>query len=180
MHNLLYRSNALFTVSTTVLGVMCLLTALTDLTHRPNVRLDASVRSVDGLQRDYGDDRAWLSIKLDLDLRDLFTWNTKQVFVYALAEWATPRNHVNQAMVWSRIVQQPRGARVKEVVRIEYPYALTDQGVNLRGREYNLTVAWETTPVVGALHKGGRQLGGLRLPDDYFRSANVPRGHWRG
>ncbi len=31
------------------------------------------------VQREYGDDRAWLTIKLDLDLRDLFTWNTKQV-----------------------------------------------------------------------------------------------------
>ena len=41
-------------------------------------------------------------------------------------------------------------------------------------------MAWETTPVVGALHKGRRQLGTLRFPDDYFRSANVPRGHWRG
>ena len=46
----LYRSNALFTVSTTVLGAMCLLTALTDLTHRPAVRLEGSLRSVDGLQ----------------------------------------------------------------------------------------------------------------------------------
>lgn len=52
------------------------------------------------------------------------------MFVYALAEWATPTNHVNQAMVWSRIVQQPRAARVKELVRIEYPYALTDQGAD--------------------------------------------------
>ena len=31
------------------------------------------------MQREYSDDRAWLTIKLDLDLRDLFTWNTKQV-----------------------------------------------------------------------------------------------------
>jgi len=52
-------------------------------------------------------------------------------------------------------------------------------GAALRGRDYNLTVAWETTPVVGALHAGGRQLGGLRFPDEYFRSASVPRGHWR-
>ncbi len=29
-------------------------------------------------QREYSDDRAWLSIRLDLDLSDLFTWNTKQ------------------------------------------------------------------------------------------------------
>ena len=50
MHNLLYRSNALFTVSTTVLGAMCILTALTDLAHRPEIRLNAAVRSVDGLQ----------------------------------------------------------------------------------------------------------------------------------
>ena len=50
-----------------------------------------------------------------------------QVFVYAMAEWTTPRNHVNQAMVWSRIVQESPGARIKELVRIEYPYALTDQ-----------------------------------------------------
>ena len=54
MHNLLYRSNALFTVSTTVLGAMCLLTALTDLTHRPAVRLEGSLRSVDGLQARVG------------------------------------------------------------------------------------------------------------------------------
>jgi len=52
------------------------------------------------------------------------------VFVYASAEWATPTNHVNQAMVWARIVEQRRGARIKEVMRIEYPYALTDQGAD--------------------------------------------------
>ena len=40
-------------------------------------------------------------------------------------------------MVWEPELREP------------YPYTIADQGHNLRGRPYNLTVAWNIMPYVG-------------------------------
>ena len=37
-------------------------------------------------------------------------------------------------------------------LRPQYPYAITDQGFNLRGRPFNVTLAWNVMPKVGALY----------------------------
>ena len=49
-----------------------------------------------------------------------------QAFVYITADFKTAQNAVNEVMIWSRIVQEKRRARINEAVRLEYPYALTD------------------------------------------------------
>ncbi len=50
-------------------------------------------------------------------------------------------------------------------LRAQYPYALTDQGFNLRGREFDVTVAWNVMPRVGALYTRSRTFAGaLRWP----------------
>lgn len=51
-----------------------------------------------------------------------------QAFVYITAEFETPKNKVNQAVVWSRIVQQQKDAKINETLRFGYPYQLTDPG----------------------------------------------------
>ena len=51
-----------------------------------------------------------------------------QAFVYITAEFETPKNKVNQAVLWSRIVQTQKDAEIKETVRFGYPYQLTDPG----------------------------------------------------
>ncbi len=51
-----------------------------------------------------------------------------QAFVYITADFTTAQNAVNEVVIWSRIVQQKRNARIKEAIRLEYPYALTDPG----------------------------------------------------
>ncbi len=48
--------------------------------------------------------------------------------MYITAEFETPKNKVNQAVVWSRIVEKQKDARIKETVRFGYPYQLTDPG----------------------------------------------------
>ena len=54
------------------------------------------------------------------------TWICMQAFVYITADFKTAQNAVNEVMIWSRIVQEKRRARINEAVRLEYPYALTD------------------------------------------------------
>ena len=117
MHTCLYRVNALFTVASTTLAVICAATALTDWSYTPNPSVDLKIKSFDGLQvsnlhylvtmlpdvqslqtdkeplvgplwqadshpalqREYGQDRAWLTLALEADLQSVFHWNTKQV-----------------------------------------------------------------------------------------------------
>lgn len=53
-------------------------------------------------------------------------------------------------------------------LRQQYPFAVTDQGFNLRGREFNVTVAWNCMPRVGALYTRSKTFSGFRLPEDYI------------
>lgn len=53
-----------------------------------------------------------MRFSLDADLSSLFTWNTKQVFVYVTAEWPEPggeggRNATSQAVIWDSIITAP-------------------------------------------------------------------------
>ena len=50
MHTYLYRLNALFTVASTALAVICAATALTDWTFKPSPSVDLKIKSFDGLQ----------------------------------------------------------------------------------------------------------------------------------
>lgn len=50
MHTYMYRLNALFTVASTALAVICAAAALTDWTFTPDPSVDLKVKSYDGLQ----------------------------------------------------------------------------------------------------------------------------------
>ena len=50
MHTYLYRLNALFTVASTALAVICAATALTDWSFTPRPSVDLKIKSFDGLQ----------------------------------------------------------------------------------------------------------------------------------
>ena len=57
---------------------------------------------------------AIIKFSLDADLSSLFTWNTKQIFVYVTADWTTPaaftkdgRPHNNSAVIWDSIITSP-------------------------------------------------------------------------
>ncbi|PNX61164.1 signal peptidase complex subunit 3B-like protein, partial [Trifolium pratense] len=38
-----------------------------------------------------------MTLNISADLQTLFTWNTKQVFVFLAAEYVTPKHVLNQA-----------------------------------------------------------------------------------
>jgi signal peptidase complex subunit 3 len=50
-----------------------------------------------------------IRFSLEADLSSLFTWNTKEVFVYVTAEWPTAgkNNQTNKAVIWDSIITAP-------------------------------------------------------------------------
>ena len=108
MHTWYYRLNALLTFATTVLAVMCAVASFTEVMHESQPLIEEPIVNIDGLmvrgliphygtfsvacwwsvagiltlepvQPERRNDRAWLSLDLDADLRSVFNWNTKQV-----------------------------------------------------------------------------------------------------
>ena len=50
-------------------------------------------------------------MQIDADLRSVFNWNVKQLFVYITAEYETEANVLNQVVVWDTIVNDVSQAR---------------------------------------------------------------------
>ena len=61
-----------------------------------------------------------------------------QAFVYVTADFKTAQNAVNEVMLWSRIVQEKGSAKINELVRLEYPYALTDPSKETKSENKHL------------------------------------------
>eukprot|EP00887_Chlorella_sp_A99_P006015 scaffold27.g6015.t1 len=136
---------------------MCLLVTITDYFHTSHPSVSCTYLGVEGLQKEFGHDRAYIVLNASLDLRSEFSWNTKQLFVHVDVEFATRR--------WEDAVLH------LPALRQQYPYAVTDQGFSLRGREFNVTVAWNVMPRVGALFSRSRSFGPFWLPDSYHQPA---------
>lgn len=109
---------------------------------------------------------------METDLRSAFSWNTKQLFVWAQAEFSTPGVAANEVVFWNAIIQRRQNAalRVPEL-RAAFPFAVTDLEGRLRGRPYNVTLAWHVMPRVGAFFTGSRTFTGFSMPEDYFEPA---------
>lgn len=172
MHSFWYRANALATFAGTVLAGMCLLVTITDYFHTSHPSVSCTYLGVEGLQKEFGHDRAYIVLNASLDLRSEFSWNTKQLFVHVDVEFATRRNARNQIVMWHSIILNKEDAVLHlPALRQQYPYAVTDQGFSLRGREFNVTVAWNVMPRVGALFSRSRSFGPFWLPDSYHQPA---------
>lgn len=58
---------------------------------------------------------AIIRFSLDADLSSLFTWNTKQLFVYVTAEWPAPGNDTNEAVIWDSIITNPSADHLQNI-----------------------------------------------------------------
>jgi len=151
----------------TVAAALCVLVTITDVFHNadPPVKVELSEVKRLTVHRN-SQDQALLALKLDADLRSVFSWNTKQLFVYVQAEYTTPENSVNQVVLWDKIIQKKENAHLK-IKSIRQKYALIDQGQYLRGRPLNITVVWNVMPKVGRLYVQSKSFAVGSLPDDY-------------
>ena len=114
-----------------------------------------------------GVDLALLSFDVQADLTPAFHWNLKQLFVFVLAEYQTPKNELNQVILWDRIVETEEQAKLDER-NIYVKYALIDQANELRNTSINYYLVWDHMPVTGRLFMdkgfGSKKI----LPKEYF------------
>ncbi|OAR01473.1 hypothetical protein LLEC1_03887 [Akanthomyces lecanii] len=71
---------------------------------------NAHAHSVKGRPHYYStkkEEYAVIRFSLDADLSSLFTWNTKNLFVYVTADWPGPDNTTNSAVIWDSIITNP-------------------------------------------------------------------------
>mmetsp|Transcript_45583 Transcript_45583/g.116611 ORF Transcript_45583/g.116611 Transcript_45583/m.116611 type:complete len:175 (+) Transcript_45583:475-999(+) len=171
MHSTLVRANALLTFAGTTLAVMALGAMLTDCFHSATPEVRASIKSVERMyELPSGNEEAYVVMEVYADLRSVFSWNTKQLFVFVAVEYDSPRNGVNQVVVFDKIIED-RELAVISSTNLRNKYNLVDQGRNLRGREVNVTVSWQVMPIVGALSKSSATFP-ARLPDEYITGSN--------
>lgn len=114
MHNSLTRLQNVFGFFTTVAFFVAALIALSDLAspREPSASIKATnVQVVRGRPHYYStkkEEYAIIKFSLDADLSSLFTWNTKQVFVYVTAEWRDQATGLlNEAIIWDDIITSP-------------------------------------------------------------------------
>ena len=135
MHSTMVRANALLTFAGTTLMFMALGAMVTDMFHESSPEVNISIKSVERLYNlPSGNDEAYIVMDLYADLRSVFSWNTKQLFVFVNVEYETPKNHLNQVVVFDRIIEKRDNAVISNK-NLRNKYNLVDQGKNLRGEE---------------------------------------------
>jgi signal peptidase complex subunit 3 len=60
---------------------------------------------------------AVIKFSLSADLSSLFTWNTKQIFVYVSASWpnSTSTELTNEAVIWDTIITNPSADHLQNI-----------------------------------------------------------------
>ncbi|KAI1139024.1 signal peptidase 22 kDa subunit [Hypoxylon sp. FL0543] len=119
MYNSLTRIQSVFGFFTTVAFVVAALIAASDFAspRTPSATVKpTNVQVVKGRPHYYSskkEEYAIIKFSLDADLSSLFTWNTKQLFIYVTAEWPAPpsgadnMNQTNKAVIWDAIITSP-------------------------------------------------------------------------
>ncbi|KAK4142268.1 signal peptidase complex subunit SPC3 [Dichotomopilus funicola] len=121
MYSSVVRLQNTFGYFTTVVFAVAAVIAFSDLfsprTPSVGVLKATNVQVVRGRPHYYSskkEEYAIIKFSLDADLSSLFTWNTKQLFVYVTAEWPSAggssgsgQNATNQAVIWDSIITAP-------------------------------------------------------------------------
>ncbi|BGP03211.1 Signal peptidase complex subunit [Rhodotorula toruloides] len=161
MHSLAQRLSNISALATTVL--LTLLAAISATTFLIPANLAPAFLSVPHLnvllgrsQHDWrAKEREFAFVKFDLkaDLSPLFNWNTKQVFVYLTADYATPEYPDNTVVVWDRIVRSPRHARI-DVQDGKQKYEFKEISSTFSNVSATFSLQYQVQPYVGVLTAG--------------------------
>jgi len=175
MHTIWTRANALFMTSITVLAIMCALTTFSTYFHTPSpVVRNLSLNHMHSLKkyRD-GTDKAVLTFDIDADLSSVFNWNTKQLFVFLVAEYASTSNRKNEVVIWDAIIRTKEEAQYLQRKEEGIKYFLADQYDELRNAQVKLKLKWDIMPVCGRLFLDGQGETQFQMPTVYMGSKTV-------
>ncbi|KAI8919876.1 signal peptidase 22kDa subunit [Powellomyces hirtus] len=93
---------------------------------------------------------AFIHFNMVADLTPYWTWNTKQLFVYVVAEYATPTHPTNQIVIYDDIITSKDDAEIDLRNQLS-EYMASDMSHKLAGINATLSLHWNTMPHVGIL-----------------------------
>jgi len=176
MYSWSLRLNTVLTLGVTVLAALCAVASFTDTLHRSTPYVDLQVLKMGPLERlRNGEDKVTLRLNITADLDSVFTWNTKQLFVFVAAEYSTPETAFNQVSLWDTIIERKEDTKIQEEViaklvrrmKRDGPFTYPFQGKDLQGREFNLTMYWNVMPISGVFLTNKVVVPGFQLPQHY-------------
>ncbi|ODV87335.1 hypothetical protein CANARDRAFT_5881 [[Candida] arabinofermentans NRRL YB-2248] len=98
-----------------------------------------------------GKENIKLNFELDTDLTSLFNWNTKQVFVYLVGEYAGLEEGENSKVVfWDKIISDKNDA-VLNLSSLKSKYSVWDYQDSLANKTMNIKLEYNIQPWVGPL-----------------------------
>uniref|UniRef100_A0A914YK97 Signal peptidase complex subunit 3 n=1 Tax=Panagrolaimus superbus TaxID=310955 RepID=A0A914YK97_9BILA len=157
MHSIWSRANSVFAFTLTAMSAVTFavflstiwsqrVTDVTILATNPRVRVMPDYISESGRS-----DHAMVSLNIEADVSPIFNWNVKQLFMYLVAEYKTPKNTINQVVLWDKIVLRSERSVVIET-NAAPKYYFIDDGQHLRGHEnVTLYLKWNIIPNAGYL-----------------------------
>ncbi|XP_039546812.1 signal peptidase complex subunit 3 [Pimephales promelas] len=174
MNTVLSRANSLFAFSLSVMAALTFGCFITTAFKDRSVPVDIHVSKV--MIKNVDDftgprersDLGFVTFDLSANLRPIFDWNVKELFLYLTAEYTTKSNALNQVVLWDRIVL--RGDNTKlNLKEVKSKYFFFDDGNGLRSnKNITLTLSWNVVPnagilplVMGSGHKS------LAFPESY-------------
>ncbi|PHJ25055.1 signal peptidase [Cystoisospora suis] len=113
-------------------------------------------------------EQAHLALDIEADLTSCFNWNTKQLFVYVVVRYETPKNKRNEVIIWDSIISDPEDAFI-ELESVTSKYPLRDHGKGLRNRNVTVSLEYVYHPIVGLMQSHPVASSTYTLPSSYFR-----------
>ncbi|MBW0492312.1 hypothetical protein O181_032027 [Austropuccinia psidii MF-1] len=179
MHTITQRINGVSAFATTTVLVLTLAITIVSWFENPVLKpARVEVSEVEVLwghdKRDYYDrkDRQWTNIRfgLEADFRPLFTYNTKQIFVFLLATYSTPEFPFNEVVLWDRIIKNARDAKIN-LSGARNKYAFKHIGGSFQNANATYSLHYNLMPKVGALKfgKAGQTDHPIAFPDVNYR-----------
>ncbi|BAF03841.1 signal peptidase complex subunit 3 precursor [Oryza sativa Japonica Group] len=166
MHSWVQRLLTTATTAALLLLAACCAASALDAFHVPSVQAQAHVTKINRFHKQLnGNDKVTLTFNLSANLESLFTWSTKQVFVFLTAEYENSKNSLNQVSLWDHIIPDKDKANLQVEVKSKYP--LIDQGSSLRGKKVQLVLHWHVMPKAGVMIRDRMALSEFNLPDSY-------------
>ena len=175
MNTLSVRANAVIFYALSSLIAFASLSAVTMFNHYPDVVASVTGHDIKefglytyrGIMKPVA--KVDLKLDLDIDLRPVFNWNAKQIFVWVMAEYHDDIRPTNQISLWDTIITDPDAALIKKIgTQIEYPLSETQ---DFRGKDVTLSINWDIMPHIGWLKKRGgpsHNSYNFTLPEEYF------------
>jgi signal peptidase complex subunit 3 len=167
MHTTYSRLNALWSIAFTAMAACAATMAATDYADAwlnpavPTGTLTASPTPIATLDAAHPLDpshshvvhRSVVYLNIGADFRPCFNWNTKQVFVYAIAEYVNDKFRRNEVTVWDHIITSADDALVN--VTKSAKYFFDDHGPNMKqGGKVKVVLRYHTMCHSGATISG--------------------------